>query len=79
MKCPCYNCICVPICRHKTFGNLYLNCSLLSKYISSSDRDVADDKSSWARKYIWDILKPDKWIVDDKGNVIVELEYRYGK
>ena len=72
MNCPCYNCICVPVCKHKSFHNLYFNCSLLSVYISSCDRSVADDESSWARFWIHNALNPSKWGVDSYGNVFNE-------
>lgn len=32
-KCPCINCICVPICRNKLYGYLFRDCALVSEYV----------------------------------------------
>ncbi len=29
---PCEQCICIPICRHKTFGRLFKECKLVAEY-----------------------------------------------
>ena len=63
MKCPCINCICVPVCRHKTFDNLYDDCILLEDY--SYDNDLLTPPIY--RIEINSILKPTTWSVDVKG------------
>jgi hypothetical protein len=30
--CPCYQCICIPICRNKKFTLLFRNCSLVDHF-----------------------------------------------
>lgn len=37
-KCPCEDCLCAPICRHKGYFKLMNDCSLINKYINSYDR-----------------------------------------
>lgn len=32
MKCPCEECLCIPICRHKIYVEL-VKCSLIKKYL----------------------------------------------
>ena len=34
MKCPCDNCVCVPICRHRTIKELKINCKIVDRYYS---------------------------------------------
>jgi len=31
-KCPCFNCLCLPVCKHKTYYDLK-ECSLVVEYI----------------------------------------------
>ena len=30
---PCYNCLCVPMCQHKTWANTMMECSLLEDFV----------------------------------------------
>ena len=32
--CPCENCVCIPICMHRTIAELKLRCVLLDRYFS---------------------------------------------
>jgi len=59
---PCYNCICLPVCRHKKFHDLYFQCSILKIYFSWLEND--------AYVYTWveDVLKPTLWSVDEDDN-----------
>ena len=35
--CPCYECLCIPICQNKkTFRRIYLECSLIKEHIEPS-------------------------------------------
>ena len=68
IKCPCFNCICVPVCRHKTFSNLYHSCSLLEDYYYGN-------KSPYPRVHRLEMsnaLKPTRWSVDDSGYFIIQ-------
>ena len=33
MECPCNNCICIPVCKHKKYTKLFKDCILLRTYI----------------------------------------------
>ena len=58
-KCPCKGCICVPVCRHKTYGQLFRDCILLQEYEpihrNYDDRDI--DKIGLLQR----VLKPSQW------------------
>lgn len=32
IKCPCEQCVCLAICRHKTFPELFIDCDMIRKY-----------------------------------------------
>jgi len=33
MKCPCENCICIPICKTRIISDMAMNCSLLMDFL----------------------------------------------
>jgi hypothetical protein len=59
MKCPCTNCICIPICRYKLFRYVFRDCKLANEYVENygivHKRDVIRMKELVA------ILKPAHW------------------
>lgn len=67
---PCYNCVCVAVCRHKTYTNLYSECDLLQDYLRWS---LSDERSQYNQysvfTWVADILKPTQWSVDKNGDV----------
>ena len=68
MNCPCINCICVPICRHKTFDRLYHSCSLLEGYYYGNNLPYPPVH----RFDISEALKPTRWSVDRSGYFIIQ-------
>ena len=73
---PCKNCICVPICRFKSYGQLFTDCKLLVVYINEGIDEKADihtishiidTNSSILRNHIQDCLNPVSWAVDASG------------
>ena len=55
MNCPCENCICLPVCRHKKYSRLFKDCSLIKEYIPFGNRK---------KKYLYqieEIMKPTCW------------------
>jgi hypothetical protein len=59
-ECPCEECICLPICRHKSWTDLSEHCLLISNYININ----------WGKSYtryymiaIERILNPTAWSV----------------
>lgn len=62
-ECPCINCVCIPICRHKTFLKMHADCHLVSYYI----RCNLTFGSFIYRIEIRDVLNPTQWEVDSDG------------
>ena len=58
VKCPCQDCLCVPVCRNKSFFDLIANCKYIKEYESSLSRKIT-------RIEIQKCLKPEKrnWYV----------------
>ena len=45
MKCPCENCICVPVCQNKEWSHLVLSCSLICEYFRRYEmKIISNDK-----------------------------------
>lgn len=66
--CPCVNCICVAVCRHKTYLELF-SCALLTGW-------YAEHESYPIYRYIVkNLLKPTRWNVNSKGS-FSQLETR---
>ena len=64
MKCPCENCVCLPVCRHKEYSNLFIDCSLIREYIP--DHNLVFMRS-WDHIYhLEEIMKPTRWGFEDK-------------
>ena len=73
LKCPCINCICIPICRHKTYKKLQQDCFLvapLGDYVTSYLSRSHIEYPHHHRVNIRDALNPVKWDVDGSGNLI---------
>jgi len=66
-NCPCDNCICLAVCRHKWFHDLTQNCKLIYDYFSNDDTTVRKGNTVEAEKYI----RPTRWYVGS------ELEHDY--
>ncbi len=62
-SCPCNECMCIPICRYKSWTNLMVNCSLIYKYSITFNNGLP----FYYRIIIRNILKPTQWGVDDDG------------
>ena len=39
-SCPCYECLCVPSCKSKTFIQLYSQCTLIYNYFNNLEQKV---------------------------------------
>lgn len=63
MKCPCKECICVAICRLKSFSNMKDGCSLVQEYLNIPLITEATEESFFSLR-IYDIYmnqKPILW------------------
>jgi len=77
-KCPCKECICVPMCRYKSFNKLMENCCLLKNLIFHEFPTIHDTKliqghSRMIRK-AEKILKPIKWRIKKDGWQLEEVK-----
>jgi hypothetical protein len=68
MKCPCENCLCVPICRNKLYFTLFSDCCLICKYVKITDNDNS------TLKITQNILQSPWWGVSGKSNITITLE-----
>ncbi len=59
---PCHNCICVPICRLRSFRDIYFKCELIRNLFGN--KDYPDEIGDY--KYLWleEALKPTTWYVN---------------
>lgn len=58
-KCPCQNCICIAMCRHKDYADLFDDCILLKEY--EPKYKLIFIRNEARIHYIERILKPTKW------------------
>ena len=64
-KCPCINCICIPLCRHKRYIKLFDDCSLWKDFVGhKTDSDPEKIKIHRVRfiEFI-QVLKPTRWYI----------------
>lgn len=66
--CPCVDCVCVPICRHKLFNDMISSCILVHEYLT--DHRYISGVSAVMRHRVSETLKPTKWRVDHDGYFI---------
>ncbi|MHA1972865.1 MAG: hypothetical protein ACTSW1_07725 [Candidatus Hodarchaeales archaeon] len=71
MKTPCHECICVPICRHRLFGEVVEECSLLRKYLYYQWKTKGcqiQRADHWRRaKAVANQLESTKWTITEEG------------
>jgi len=66
MELPCKKCLCVPICRHKYYQDMFRECSLLSEFAHQNKWTYLGGPHH-VRVELYKIIKPTKWEVDNKG------------
>lgn len=74
LKCPCYNCVCVAICRLKLYSKL-VNCQILSTYIIHCRVPVVSDDALW-RVSIFKSLNPTSWSVNPDTGLFISYDWR---
>jgi len=67
LNCPCEDCICLAICKHKTYSHFINDCSTIEKWMEypysiSATRDKAF-------KCLLPITRPTKWQVVSRHNI----------
>jgi len=66
MKCPCENCLCVPICRHKQHYKLLEDCHLINKYVKTSNN------KDHVLEIIQKIIEPQLWRVSGPTTMTIK-------
>lgn len=74
-KCPCEECLIIPICRHKYYVSLFRQCSILTEYERSYTSVLGWDFNRILA--IENALKPTKWeshIREDEREDVITKE-----
>jgi len=80
---PCDNCVCVPVCRHKDYRDLFTHCALLGRSISSENEtiqegnnvyttiDIINKNTTKFRYLLYAYLNPTRWKVETDGHLTI--------
>lgn len=72
MKCPCKDCLCVPICRHKKYIQL-IKCSILKKFILYPSKLTPINKI----KILISIIEPTRWVYRIRNKkIMISMVYK---
>jgi hypothetical protein len=79
-NCPCKDCICVPVCRHKQYSALIFGCTLLQKYLRNGFMFGEPSRPNGKLKLVQKSLQPSAWILiyDEYGRAMVDNDTGYG-
>jgi hypothetical protein len=69
LKCPCENCICLVICKHKYYTSLVVECILIRNYLPGWNNWRKRSQKKLLKMY--NVLQPTRWIIISKDNGIV--------
>jgi hypothetical protein len=59
---PCKNCLCLPTCKHKTLIALMNDCSIIERYLFSTN---VTSEEYWKRlRKLFDLLDPETWSLE---------------
>ena len=61
-KCPCENCICIPICRNRFYLDLVDKCELVSSYLRTPCD--ASKKRNRPVTVLYKLFKPKTWYLE---------------
>jgi hypothetical protein len=63
INCPCINCICLPICRSKSYSQLVTDCKLAVDFVIITPGPALNPihRDSVRMRSLYSILKPTKW------------------
>jgi len=72
--CPCEECICKSICRHKPYPTMFRSCSLVYSWMYGEDfknkhKDVHYLSHRYSMRELCKVLKPTRWSIDEKFNI----------
>ena len=67
---PCKDCICLPVCRHKKYSNLFQECTILHRW-----RIMNYSVGDYIYRYIiFNTIRPSRWEITCDGEIIWTLE-----
>ena len=69
--CPCHNCICLAICRHKRYSDLFGECCIIYNWY----RNIPIDECPIYRYVVKYTINPTRWNVNPDGT-FAQLETR---
>jgi len=70
-KCPCRDCICIPICKHKTYPSLILECELIHGMIYAITISITSrEECAKIVRDIRDNIKPTIWDINERDTII---------
>jgi len=69
---PCNNCICVPICRHKKYDDMYGDCTLLRKFL----RRASESNTLYVYVALYDTLEPTTWNVGTRTKYTIPTNFK---
>lgn len=66
MSIPCKECLCIPVCRHKSYHELVSDCTPAADYVNLTEDEIVNDEDipEQQMRRIQDLenmLKPTKW------------------
>jgi len=85
VKCPCKDCVCIPICKLKEYPILIRNCEEVWNYLSNpfpswsfTDKEKIVQRENGRISMVHKILNPTNWQLtyDEYNRVIVENQVR---
>lgn len=65
MECPCENCICMSVCKHKRYMALFQNCTILEKFEPNSN--VIQHRDQEKIMLLEKVLQPTTWFISFRG------------
>jgi len=72
--CPCENCICMSICRHKRYLVLFEDCTILKKF--ESNPNIIEHRLNEKIILLEKVLQPSKWFIKTyhESNDLLRIE-----
>lgn len=75
MNCPCKECICLAVCKHKMYIDLIKECLTVQHFLP--DSCDASCRSDEKLKELYDTIQPSKWIIIKYDNSYQGFEGKF--
>ncbi len=89
IKFPCHNCVCVPVCRHKHYNDLFVDCTLLRRVFNADSHNIngnmyttvsiLNPTTTEFRLLLQDYLNPTTWEINKDGRFTITRPYCMGR